>query len=162
MNTIDVEYEVPSYAKSFSEDMVINWVNRVLKRMDKDEVELSISFVSDKEIQKLNKEYRNLDMPTDILSFVQSDNQSGDDFWPSEMVEDFTVLGDMIISPDALKRNCENFGATEDDELKRLLIHGTLHLLGEDHKTNDFKTEKMLILQEQILEELKESVNELF
>jgi probable rRNA maturation factor len=161
MNTIDVEYEVPIYAETFDEEMVVNWVNRVLKRMDKDEVELSISFVSDKEIQELNKEYRKLDMPTDILSFVQSDCQMDDDFWPSEMVEDFTILGDMIISPDALKRNCENFGATEDDELKRLLIHGTLHLLGMDHKTNDFKSEEMLILQEDILKELKENSNEL-
>jgi probable rRNA maturation factor len=158
MNTIDVEYEVPIYAKSFNEDMVVDWVNRVLKRLDKDEVELSISFVSDKEIQELNKEYRKLDMPTDILSFVQSDSQDDDDFWPNEMCENVTVLGDMIISPDALNRNCENFGATEKDELKRLLIHGTLHLLGLDHKTNDFKKEKMLILQEDILKELNGSV----
>lgn len=156
MNTIDVEYEEATYANSFDEEMVVNWVNRVLKRLDKEEVELSISFVSDKEIQELNKEYRKLDMPTDILSFVQSDSQDEDDFWPNEMVENLTVLGDMIISPDALKRNCENFGATEDEELKRLLIHGTLHLLGMDHKTNDFKKEEMLILQEEILKELRE------
>jgi probable rRNA maturation factor len=158
MNTIDVEYEVPTYAKSFDEDMVVSWVNRVLKRLDKDEVELSISFVSDNEIQKLNKEYRDLDMSTDILSFVQSDSQDDDDFWPNELAENLTVLGDMIISPDALSRNCEDFGATEKDELKRLLIHGVLHLLGMDHKTNDFKNEEMLILQEDILNELKETV----
>lgn len=157
MNTIDVEYEVPVYAKSFKEDMVVNWVNRVLKKLDKDKVELSISFVSDKGIQELNKEYRKLDMPTDILSFVQSDSQEADGFWPNEQVEDVIILGDMIISPDALLRNCKDFGATEMDELKRLLIHGTLHLLGMDHKSNDFKKEKMLILQETLLKELKES-----
>lgn len=157
MNTIDVEYELPTYVDCFKEDEVVDWVNLVLEKMNQKDVELSISFVSDSEIQKLNKEYRNLDMPTDILSFVQSDCKDEDDFWPIEFANDSTVLGDMVISPDALKRNCDNFGATQGDELKRLLIHGTLHLLGMDHKTNDFKKEEMLILQETILKELKES-----
>jgi len=157
MNTIDVEYDVASYRDIADEEFVISWVNRVLEKVERDNVELSISFVSDEEIKDLNKQYRNLDMPTDILSFVQGDSKDDDDFWPCESEEEEAeVLGDMVISPDAIKRNCENFNETLENELRRLLVHGVLHLIGKDHKTNEFKTEPMLILQEQILNELRE------
>jgi probable rRNA maturation factor len=155
MNTIDVEYDAASYRDIADEEFVISWVNRVLEKVERDNVELSISFVSDEEIKDLNKQYRNLDMPTDILSFVQGDSKDDDDFWPCES-EEAQVLGDMVISPDAIKRNCENFNETLENELRRLLVHGVLHLIGKDHKTNEFKTEPMLILQEQILNELRE------
>lgn len=157
MNTIDVEYDAASYRDIADEEFVISWVNRVLEKVERDNVELSISFVSDEEIKDLNKQYRNLDMPTDILSFVQGDSKDDDDFWPCENEEEEAqVLGDMVISPDAIKRNCENFNETLENELRRLLVHGVLHLIGKDHKTNEFKTEPMLILQEQILNELRE------
>ncbi|MGH4036764.1 MAG: rRNA maturation RNase YbeY [Sphaerochaeta sp.] len=157
MNTIDVEYDAASYRDIADEEFVISWVNRVLEKVERDNVELSISFVSDEEIKDLNKQYRNLDMPTDILSFVQGDSKDDDDFWPCENEEEEAqVLGDMVISPDAIKRNCENFNETLENELKRLLVHGVLHLIGMDHKTNEFKTEPMLILQEQILNDLRE------
>jgi probable rRNA maturation factor len=157
MNTIDVEYDAASYRDIADEEFVISWVNRVLEKVERDNVELSISFVSDEEIKDLNKQYRNLDMPTDILSFVQGDSKDDDDFWPCESEEEEAqVLGDMVISPDAIKRNCENFNETLENELRRLLVHGVLHLIGKDHKTNEFKTEPMLILQEQILNELRE------
>ncbi len=157
MNTIDVEYDAASYRDIADEEFVISWVNRVLEKVERDNVELSISFVSDEEIKDLNKQYRNLDMPTDILSFVQGDSKDDDDFWPCENEEEEAqVLGDMVISPDAIKRNCENFNETLENELRRLLVHGVLHLIGMDHKTNEFKTEPMLILQEQILNDLRE------
>jgi len=157
MNIIDVEYGDPSYSERANEDFVIKRINKILEKVDTHDVELSVSFVSDDEIQALNKEYRDLDSPTDILSFVQSDNKDEEDFWPiitGEEVEN--VLGDMIISLSALDRNCEYFGASFDEELYRLLIHGVLHLIGLDHKTNDFNIEPMLSLQEQVLKELME------
>lgn len=158
MNIIDVEYGNPIYSERASEDLIINRINKILERVDTNNVELSVSFVSDDEIQVLNKEYRNLDSPTDILSFVQNDCIEGEDFWPAMEGEDENnVLGDMVISLSALDRNCENFGASFDEELYRLLIHGVLHLIGLDHKTNDFKEEPMLSLQEQVLKELMES-----
>lgn len=157
MNIIDIEYGNPNYSKRAHEDLVITRINKILERVDTQDIELSVSFVSDEEIQALNKEYRNLDSPTDILSFVQSDCREEEDFWPSiEENEVNRVLGDMIISLSAIDRNCENFGASFDEELYRLLIHGVLHLIGLDHKTNDFNKEPMLSLQEQILKELME------
>jgi probable rRNA maturation factor len=62
----------------------------------------------------------------------------------------------MIISIKAIERNCENFNASFLEEVDRILIHGVLHLLGQDHKTND-KTEAMLVLQEKILSKIRES-----
>ena len=63
------------------------------------------------------------------------------------------LLGDMVISLDSLKRNADYFSVSEDEELYRLLIHGVLHLLGEDHSTNE-PSEPMLKKQEQLLIQL--------
>jgi probable rRNA maturation factor len=152
-NIIDIEYNLEEYEKRIPHQVVEKRVNEVLKLFSKDDVELSISFVSDDEIQELNKQWRNIDSPTDILSFVQSDNVDDMDFWPID--NESNILGDMIISIKAIERNCENFNVSFDEEVERILIHGVLHLLGSDHKTND-KTEPMLILQEKILSEVRE------
>lgn len=154
-NIIDIEYNSNEYEDVAPQPLVERIVNAALNYFSKSAVELSISFVSDDEIQELNKVWRNKDMPTDILSFVQSDNIDEIEFWP-EMEEDNNVLGDMIISISAIERNCENFNVTFDEELNRILIHGVLHLLGYDHKTND-SSEPMLLLQEKILSEIREN-----
>ena len=59
----------------------------------------------------------------------------------------------MVICPDVLKRNAKTFEVSENEELRRLLIHGVLHLSGENHQTNDM-SEPMLIKQEKILSDL--------
>ncbi|QCT94617.1 rRNA maturation RNase YbeY [Caminibacter mediatlanticus TB-2] len=88
---------------------------------DKD-VELILT--TDEEIQKLNKEYRNKDKPTDVLSFP---------------LEDFPgmPLGSIVISIDTAKKGAEKFGHSIDDEIKLLFIHGLLHLLGYDHEVDN-------------------------
>ena len=88
---------------------------------DKD-VELILT--TDEEIQKLNKEYRNKDKPTDVLSFP---------------LEDFPgmPLGSIVISIDTAKKEAEKFGHSIDDEIKLLFIHGLLHLLGYDHEVDN-------------------------
>jgi probable rRNA maturation factor len=153
-NIIDIEYNLEEYKEKIPQDFVQDRVNLILEYLSQTSVEISISFVSDLEIQELNKLWRNKDMPTDILSFVQSDNVEDFDFWPEN--DDAKVLGDMIISIKAIERNCENFNASFLEEVDRILIHGVLHLLGQDHKTND-KTEAMLVLQEKILSKIRES-----
>lgn len=85
---------------------------RLEKRVDDKEV--SVAIVNSYEIEKINSKYRNINQPTDVLSF-----EGGDD-----------ILGEIIICPDEVQKNGENF----DDELKRVLIHGTLHLLNYDHE----------------------------
>jgi probable rRNA maturation factor len=66
------------------------------------------------------------------------------------------VLGDMVISLDTLKRNALSFSVEEEEELTRLLIHGLLHLLGEDHESNEVQ-EPMLVKQEQLLHQVRGS-----
>lgn len=113
-----------------------------------EERDFSLSFVSDEEIKALNKEYRDIDSPTDILTFRLAD---GDDFPSFEEEEE---MGDIFISLDSMKNNAKEFNVDEKEELSRLLLHGLLHLRGLDHKTNDFSKEEMLLEQEKVLKEL--------
>ena len=113
--------------------------------------DFSVTFVSDEEIRNLNREYRNIDSPTDILTFRLAD---GEDDFPAPEGED-EEMGDIFISLESMKRNASEFGVEENDELRRLLLHGLMHLRGWDHKTNDFNLEPMLIEQERILREIR-------
>ncbi|MDK2859347.1 MAG: putative rRNA maturation factor [Sphaerochaeta sp.] len=156
---IDVTYEDEQFAVQAPSPLVVEYLENVLAFLGQSSCECSVNFVSDRTIQELNREYRDKDEPTDILSFVQEEDI--EDFsWPEVQLgmpdsppEEIRVLGDMVISLDALKRNALSFSVEPDEELFRLLIHGLLHLLGEDHSSND-ADEPMLIKQEEILHQL--------
>ena len=118
--------------------------------------DFSVTFVTDEEIQNLNREYREIDAPTDILTFRLDDAPSfpiSFDDQELEMPEE-EEMGDIFISLDTMRRNAMEFGVKEEEELNRLLLHGLLHLRGLDHKTNDFATEEMLKEQEEVLTKL--------
>jgi probable rRNA maturation factor len=108
------------------------------------QVELSIVVCDDPFIHELNKQYRNVDRPTDVLSFPsdETDPESG-----------FRYLGDIIISlPHAIAQASEA-GHPLADELSMLAIHGVLHLLGFDH-TTDVEKKEMWAKQESCLKSL--------
>ncbi len=112
--------------------------------------EASIVFCGDEMIRELNKNYRNIDAATDVLSF-----ENGEKF-TDEDGSQWTLAGDIAISVDTLKKNAEYFGIDENSELKRLLLHGFLHLNGYDHGEEHIEKGKapeceMLKLQEEIL-----------
>ena len=112
--------------------------------------EASIVFCGDEMIRELNKNYRNIDAATDVLSF-----ENGEKF-TDEDGSQWTLAGDIAISVDTLKKNAEYFGIDENSELKRLLLHGLLHLNGYDHGEEHIEKGKspeceMLRLQEEIL-----------
>ncbi len=88
--------------------------------------ELSIVLTDDREIQKLNADYRGKDKPTDVLSFPLLEG-AGEKHTQG-------LLGDIVISIPTAKRQAKEFGVSEKEELLRLLIHGCLHLLGYDHE----------------------------
>lgn len=115
---------------------------------ENDDVSISVVVTDNDEIAFLNKEYRGIDMPTDVLSFAFCD----DSVMPNLQN---VVLGDIVISYPYLKKSAEDNGVHETEEAKRLIVHSVLHLLGYNHNTSDFKTEPMLVLQEEILEEMK-------
>ena len=122
-------------------------LDRILSYLGEDG-EFSVHFVTDDEIRALNRDYREKDEPTDILTFRILDGEEFPSF-PGEEKE----LGDMFISLDAMRRNAAEFSVSPDEELFRLLVHGILHLQGYDHSTNDFASEPMLIRQEEIIRE---------
>ncbi len=152
-NILDIEYSQEEYEEQVPRLLVKKTVDFVLSKFATNPYELSITFVSDDEIRQLNKQWRNIDLPTDVLSFVQADNIDEVDFWPDSEEEE--ILGDLIISIGSIQRNCEDFNVPFKEEVLRVIIHGVLHLLGYDHETND-KNEAMLILQEEILSETRE------
>ena len=122
----------------------------VLKRLGYDGQELSILFCSDEFIRELNKNYREIDSPTDILSFENGEK------YADEGGQEWLSAGDIIISLDTLPKNAEYFKVSQNEELKRLLIHGTLHLNGMDHGEEHVAegaeiTSPMLKKQEEIL-----------
>ena len=123
--------------------------------------DFSVTFVDDEEIRRLNREYRNMDNPTDILTFRLDDGESFPIVWDGEEEEvmEEEEMGDIFISMDSMRRNAKEFGVDEEEELSRLLLHGVLHLRGMDHETYDFSTEPMLIEQERIMSLLKLKVN---
>jgi probable rRNA maturation factor len=117
------------------------------------DAEFSVTFVDEAAIQELNREYRGLDRPTDVLSFAQ---EEGDMILPPDAPR---MLGDIIISvPTAIRQAAER-GHEPDAELGLLLIHGFLHLLGEDHDTPARK-QQMWARQQALLDELGLSVKD--
>ncbi|MGP1588070.1 MAG: rRNA maturation RNase YbeY [Treponemataceae bacterium] len=115
-------------------DKVSDFIDCVLCETGIDNWEVSVTFCSNDFIQDLNAKYRNVDAPTDVLSF-----ENGSSYFDEKNNEIFCA-GDIIISISALMRNVEVFNVSADEELKRLLIHGLLHLDGQDH--GDFHIEK--------------------
>jgi probable rRNA maturation factor len=109
-------------------------------------VELGLVIVDDERIRELNRQFRQVDSPTDVLAFVMSEGDS-------PALQDSTMplyLGDVIISFPRAEAQSQAAGHPVDDELDLLAVHGTLHLLGFDHDTEDKKKE-MWSRQESIL-----------
>lgn len=109
--------------------------------------DVTISFVSNERIHELNKEYRGMDKPTDVLSF-ECDNVPFDD----EDVDDVEEyeLGDVIIATDVALAQTEEFGTTFEEEVSLLTVHGLLHLCGYDH-IEDEEAEIMEALEQSLL-----------
>ena len=104
----------------------------------------SIIFVDNEEIHRINREYRGVDRPTDVISFAFEDSQD-------VSYNDIRVLGDIYISIPKMKEQAKEYGHSEKRELSFLTVHGLLHLLGYDHMKKDDE-EKMFTLQEMILD----------
>jgi probable rRNA maturation factor len=96
---------------------------RVLKKEGYGKGDVALTFVDDAHIRQLNEKYRKLDRATDVLSFATGEQP---------------FLGDVVISMDTAARNAKKLRNTIGKEVQRLVVHGTLHLLGYDHiRSND-------------------------
>ena len=131
-------------------------VNGVLEFEEcEEEYEVSISFVDNEEIRSLNKEYRDIDAATDVLSFpmMEFEDGEGDEDEDAEYIEEELALGDIVISMERAKEQAEDYGHSFQRELAFLLVHGMLHLLGYDHE--DEADEKLMLKkQDEILNDL--------
>ncbi|MGB4572182.1 MAG: rRNA maturation RNase YbeY [Rectinemataceae bacterium] len=123
-----------------------SFAETVLDRRGAEGWELSILFCGDDFIRELNREYRGKDEATDVLSFELGEKVK-------EGEESVFLAGDIVISLPALDRNAADFSVERDEELKRLIVHGILHLSGMDHPDND-PEQPMLKEQESILASL--------
>ena len=151
MNSITIEFEDTSCKKSITVKEARDFINKVLNEIKTDNVELSVSFIDIDRMHELNRTYRNIDAPTDILSFAAMEDVDGFSFVSAGRRK--KNIGDILICPQVMRENAKTFNVSSEEELHRLLIHGVLHLTGEDHKTND-ATEPMLVKQEEILKKL--------
>ena len=109
---------------------------------------ISVSFIDNEEIHRINKEYRKIDRPTDVISFAFLDNEDRAKEYASGMP---VILGDIYISLDKADEQAKEYGHSMKRELCFLFVHGLLHLLGYDHMTKEDE-EIMFPLQDKILE----------
>ncbi|MFZ0819838.1 MAG: rRNA maturation RNase YbeY [Candidatus Acidiferrales bacterium] len=100
--------------------------------------ELTVCFVDDREIARLNKKFRGKAKPTDVLSFPATGN--GDSSFP--LAHHRNYLGDIAISPETARRNANRDGIALDRELRVLILHGVLHLTGHDHEKDNGEMER--------------------
>jgi len=130
------------------------FVNKALGELGYDGEELSIFFCNDSMIKELNNQYRNIDAPTDVLSFENDEEYEDEE-------GKWLCVGDIAISVDTLTENAAYFDENKNSELKRLLVHGILHLNGMDHGEEHIEAGvepecEMLKIQENLLKKLKD------
>lgn len=126
----------------------------VLGLLDYPDYELNILLTNNKKIQSYNQKYRNIDKPTDILSFsFYPDLKPGERIQPE--IEDDKHLGDIIISLEYVEEQLKKFDVTMDDRLSVLLVHGICHLLGYDHETDE-QFEQMKKEEDRLLKHISE------
>ncbi|MBE6844293.1 MAG: rRNA maturation RNase YbeY [Ruminococcus sp.] len=120
------------------------------EKFDKD-AEVSVSFVTNKEIRNLNKAYRNKDAETDVLSFPLT-NDDGTQEVSAET--GFVLLGDVVISLETAVKQADMYGHSLEREIGFLTVHSMLHLLGYDHETSPLEERIMREKEEAVLEKL--------
>lgn len=125
------------------------------------EAEVNLTLVDNEEIHTINREYRNIDRPTDVLSFPMLSYEAAGDF--SKLEDDYDdnfnpdtgeiLLGDIVISVDKVAEQAESYGHSQKREYAFLIVHSMLHLFGYDHMTPE-EAADMEAKQRQILDEM--------
>jgi probable rRNA maturation factor len=123
---------------------------KALAAIGRRDASLTVAFVRDRAIRRLNRDYRGKDRATDVLSFPTVDEQ--EDAFIHSSPDDDEHLGDIIISTDAAQRQADEAGHSFEREVSELVIHGTLHLCGYDHETDNGEMNRLeLRLRRRIL-----------
>lgn len=137
--SLDVQREVDALPE---DDEILAWVKEVLVAEKQDDTELTVRIVSREESAALNEQYRNKKGPTNVLSFPFEA--------PAEV--DIDLLGDLVICSDVVKQQANEQHKQELAHWAHMIVHGTLHLLGYDHLTDDeanvMETKEITILSQ--------------
>ncbi len=139
MNKFEVFNETNEKIDVEEEKKIIEYA---LKHENLKNVEFNVIFVDSKTIKKINREYRNIDRVTDVISFALEDGDENINF------EFGRLLGDIYICVDKMKEQAEEYGHSILREQGFLTVHGLLHLLGYDHMT---KEEEKIMFEKQEL-----------
>lgn len=131
-----------------SEDVLNKWIKGIVVELSRKKIidnekkaqELSLVFLNENDAKKLNWNYRCKDYPTDILSFSSDDPAS---------------MGELVLCPQVISRQAKEHGLSVDDELGYIVLHGVLHLLGFDHEKNKVEEDRMMALQDEVFETLR-------
>lgn len=118
-------------------------LKRLLKKLQRENGEVSVLIVDDEQIQAINRDYLHRDRPTNVISFAMTEGVGGD-IHPE-------LLGDIIISAETAARDAAAGGLKLMDEMEFLLIHGLLHLLGYDHENTSQEEDLRMKIKEQEL-----------
>ena len=121
----------------------------------KEDAEVSVKIVDNEQIRELNKQYRNIDKETDVLSFPLTDFEGGEEP-PAD--EPLISLGDIVLSLEKTAAQAEEFGHGFEREAAFLCVHSMLHLLGYDHVKDEKEDAEMRRRQREILERMGLSV----
>jgi probable rRNA maturation factor len=140
----DIVLQNPNRYPEASARRLRPWLERLVEELaarelpalpaDTGAVSLGVRFAGDRELRRVNRDFRGQDKPTDVLSFP------GD---PAETGPDGTHLGDVLISVPTARRQAAERGHSAERELKVLLLHGVLHCLGYDHETDRGEMERL-------------------
>ena len=112
--------------------------------------EVSVTLTDNEGIHALNKQYRSIDAPTDVLSFPLVEYENTDE----PPVDEATMLGDIVISLERAEEQAEEFGHSFEREVSFLTVHSMLHLLGYDHVNSEAEDEEMRSRQRDIMKAL--------
>lgn len=108
-------------------------VRRCLERLRVGPAEVHVLVTDDRRLAELNRDFRGVEGPTDVLSFPDGD----------ELPSGGRLLGEIAVSLDSARRQAVEFGHDELRELSELVLHGTLHLLGYDHHVDDGEMDEL-------------------
>lgn len=144
---LEMSIEIDGYEDFVNEEMVKEYIEKVLTReYDSDRpVYMSLLLTGNDEIQVINREYRDKDQPTDVISFAYHETEDFD-------IGPYDTLGDIVISLDRVFEQAKEYNHSPKREFFYVLTHGILHLLGYDHIEEEDKVE-MRAKEEEILKE---------
>ncbi|MBC2855807.1 MAG: rRNA maturation RNase YbeY [Cetobacterium sp.] len=142
---LDLSIEIEGYEEYLNEEKVEKYIGDVLRgEFDSEKpVYLSVALVGNEDIQRINRDFRGKDQPTDVISFAYHETEDYD-------IGPYDTLGDIVISLERVEDQRKDYGHNFEREFYYVLTHGILHLLGYDHIEEEDKLE-MREKEEEIL-----------